>query len=113
MSSNNPNGNNIEDENFDFIDAVSSSKQSSNMTATLDLVKSVALSRPFLLAVIAFLLYKVWNTASAKSAVPATTGPSIVSVESVGGKTSIQQEKVSRKSQRNPVGIPPVTLAKK
>ena len=105
----------FDEDHFDFADAVpsgfTSSNQISSMTATMELVKSIALSRPFLLAVIAFLLYKLWNAGSSSSS-KKSSGPSIISVETVGsGRTSIHQEKLSRKSTKNVSGIPPVTMA--
>lgn len=86
----------FEEEHFDFPDVVVS--QTSSMNTTLDLVKSVALSRPFLLAVIAFLIYRLWKSPS---------GPTIMSLTEVPNKSS---ERMSIKKSVKSV-LPPVTMA--
>lgn len=102
----NPNSN-FENDNFDFPEPAASSPVSS-LTTSLELVKSVVLSRPFLLALVAFLSYRLWLAPSASKA-----GPAMVSVD----KTSAVPERLSvRKSQRPAQQlptIPPVTMAKK
>ena len=102
----NPNSN-IDDDRFDFPEPISST--TSSLTTSLELVKSVVLSRPFLLALVAFLSYRLWLVPSAVK-----TGPAMVSVD----RTSVVQDRLSvRKSQRPAQqqlpNIPPVTMAKK
>lgn len=121
MTSEGKNGAMFEEEHFDFVEPVpkgfTSSNQMSGLSASLELVKSIALSRPFLMAVIAFLLYKLWNSgASGNSRKSSSGGPSIISVETVGsGKQSVRQDRLSRKSQHHAPpfvdNIPPVTMA--
>lgn len=86
----------FEEEHFDFPDVVVG--HTSTMNTTLDLVKSVALSRPFLLAVIAFLIYRLWK---------APSGTAILSVTEVPNKTS---ERMSVKKSIKSM-LPPVTMA--
>lgn len=98
---------NFENDNFDFPEPAPSSPASS-LTTSLELVKSVVLSRPFLLALVAFLSYRLWLAPSASK-----NGPAMVSVD----RTSVVPERLSvRKSQRqvqHGPSVPPVTMAKK
>jgi hypothetical protein len=96
---------NFEEDHFDFPEPVVSGP-SSYMTTSLEMVKSVVLSRPFLLALIAFLSYRLLITSSAK---PHSHNAS------ENRRSSIVPERVSvRKSQRPlPSIVPPVTMAKK
>jgi len=95
---------NFEDDHFDFPEPMPASP-SSTMETALELLKSVILSRPFLLALIAFLSYRLWVTTTKSSQ------PSNVDTK----RSSIAMERVSvRKSQRPlPSVAPPVTMAKK
>lgn len=96
---------NFEDDHFEFPEPIVSGP-SSTLNTTLELAKSVVLSRPFLLALIAFLSYRLWMAPSAKL-------PSLVSIDNQ--RSSVVPERVSvRKSQRPlPSIVPPVTMAKK
>jgi len=96
---------NFEDDHFDFPEPIVSGP-SSTLNTALDLMKSVVLSRPFLLALVAFLSYRLWMAPSPKSL-------SVINTDVK--RSSVVPERVSvRKSQRPlPSVIPPVTAAKK
>lgn len=96
---------NFEDDHFDFPEPIVSGPSSTFNTA-LELAKSVVLSRPFLLALIAFLSYRLWMAPSAKL-------PSLINTDNQ--RSSVLADRVSvRKSQRPlPSMVPPVTMAKK
>lgn len=63
-------------------------QKQSTVMSILDMVKSVALTRPFLLAIIAILVYKLWSSSkkTKQTSQPAT----------------VMSEKMSIKSQRLP-----------
>jgi hypothetical protein len=105
MASNNPSS--FEDDHFEFPEPIPVSS-ASPFTTTLELVKSVALSRPFLLALIVFLSYRLWMGSSRPS------NNSSNPLES--RKLSHVSERLSvKKSQRVPIpmGVPSVTAAKR
>jgi len=103
MSSPN-NAPNFEDDHFDFPEPIVSGS-SSPMNTTLELIKGVVLSRPFLLAIIVFLSYRLWLA-------PSGSKGNLLSLPGEK-RSSIVPERVSvRKSQR-PMNIPPVTMAAK
>jgi hypothetical protein len=96
----------FEDEKFDFPET--SNIETSTLTTSIQMVKTVALARPFLLAVIGFLLYRLWVVSRAHSA-EKKSGVSVLDA----GRSSISQDRVSiRKSQR-PNMLPPVTMTGK
>lgn len=106
MASNNPSS--FEDDHFEFPEPVPVSS-ASPITTTLELVKSVALSRPFLLALIVFLSYRLW-VGSSRPSNSSSSNP----LES--RKLSHVSERMSvKKSQRAPIpmGVPSVTAAKR
>lgn len=88
----------FEDDHLDLPLAVS---QPSMISTSLDLGKSILLSRPFLLAVIFFLAYRVWFSGK-------TPRPNVISVE----KTS-PGSGVDRMSLRRSMKAPSVTMAPK
>lgn len=63
-------------------------QKQSTVMSILDMVKSVALTRPFLLAIIAILVYKLWSSSKKTKQ---TTQPA-----------TVMSEKMSIKSQRLP-----------
>jgi len=87
----------FEDDHLDLPLAVS---QPSMISASLDLGKSILLSRPFLLAVIFFLAYRVWFSGKASK-------PNVVSVD----KSSVSG--IDRTSLRRSLRAPSVTMASK
>jgi hypothetical protein len=97
---------NFEDDHFDFPEPISTGP-SSTLNTALDMTKSIVLSRPFLLALIVFLSYRLWVAPSVKFPTSLKT--------SENRRSSILPERVSvRKSQRPlPSIVPPVTMAKK
>ena len=95
---------NFDDDHFDFPEHACC--PSSTMDTALELLKSVILSRPFLLALIAFLSYRLWMAPSGKNF-------SVINTDVK--RSSVIPDRVSvRKSQRLlPSVVPPVTAAKK
>jgi hypothetical protein len=97
---------NFEEDHFDFPEPIVSGPSSTFSTAT-ELVKSIVLSRPFLLALVAFLSYRLWLAPVSKL--------NNSSSNNDAKRSSIVPERMSvRKSQRPlPSIVPPVTMAKK
>lgn len=97
---------NFEEERFDFPENIQA--ETSGFASSMQLVQSVALSRPFLLAVIAFLVYRLWVSSRAGNGVAKS---SISVIDS--GRHSLSQDRLSvRKSQR-PMLIPSMTSSGK
>jgi hypothetical protein len=95
---------NLEDERFDFPDVIRT--ESSGMSSTIQMVQSIALSRPFLLAVIAFLIYRLWVSSRGDG----KDGKANITVADIG-RSSIQQERLSLRKSQRPNVAPPVTMA--
>jgi hypothetical protein len=96
----------FEDERFDFPEAAQ--VETSTLTTSIQMVKTIALARPFLLAVIGFLLYRLWVVSRGQSA-DKKSGVSVLDA----GRSSISQDRVSLRKSQRPSMLPPVTMAGK